>query len=77
MPLRQFWAGKWVEAARRALMRIHLEMLMRYSLVLDGGLGHTSFGVTKEVRVLREWPLNCVGMGVHPSPPSILRKVFE
>jgi hypothetical protein len=42
-------------------MRIHLEMLMAYSLVLAGGLGHTPFGVTKEVRVLREWPLTCLG----------------
>ena len=65
MPLRQVWAGEWVEAARRALMRIHLEMfmlemLMAYSLVLDGGLSHPPFGVTKKIRVLREWSLTCL-----------------
>jgi hypothetical protein len=55
-------------------MRIHLEMLMGYSLGLDGGLGHTSFGVTQEVRVLREWPLNCAGLGVPPSPRQFCAK---
>jgi hypothetical protein len=45
-------------------MRIHLEMLMAYSLVLDGGLGHPPFGVTKEVRILREWPLTCSVVGL-------------
>jgi hypothetical protein len=47
MPLRQVWAGKWVEAVRRAVMRIIREMLIANSLVLGGGLGHTSFGVAK------------------------------